>query len=524
MIYDLDAVLARMIRTLSSPEAFGRLACTCRALSTQEPEFQALKALVGTDVVRPCDYHNEFHVRKPRRSRAIERGTLVVKAAASRCMLGLQWAFKRMPWEEQYRQACFIALAAANEGWSAAFLWIALWVDKQPRSAVDKLAKGSAIGASGILGGGFISTNIMESAVATGAVPIVEWMATRVPDQTDLSELASLAVGAGEMAMLKVLRAIPSVPWGASVWCGAADGGHVHVLQWLLESGCDRGPLQDEYDAAAQGVHAWIADKNVPFTAASFQARSAVVLWLGARRDLHRVECPCACAARSARCVWCARALRVARACACRVRAHRVHMRHLCARVRQGGGGVPQGSAVGVTQRGSGCEGVSQFERETSWLTLNWLVDSELASGTPAVAAPETATDPRPCRVFWVHTRRRTHGHEPTRGHQMNSTDLADPQRSDPLSVVLNAVERTRHQTCLDQGTLAPTGYGTLASTGHGTLVPSTHTLGSTTPAASTEVAPGPKHCHTAHGAAHRAAHGAAHGAVPNTGTPWPPW
>ena len=282
MIYDLDAVLVRMIRTLSSPEAVGRLACTCRALSTQEPEFQALKALVGTDVVRPCNYHNEFHVRDPRRSRAIARGTLVVKAAAGRCMLGLQWAFQRMPWEEQYRQACFIALAAADEGWSEAFLWIALWVEQQPRSAVDKLAKGSAIGPRGILGGGLNSTTIMESAVVTGAVPILQWMAARVPGETDLTELASLAAGEGEMAMLKVLRATPSVPWDEAAWCGAAEGGHVHVLEWLLEIGCDRGPLQAEYDAAAQGVQAWIAAKKVPFTAASFQARSAAVHWLGA--------------------------------------------------------------------------------------------------------------------------------------------------------------------------------------------------------------------------------------------------
>jgi len=281
MIYKLDAVLVRMIRALSSPEVVGRLACTCRVLSTQEPEFEALRALIRTYAVRPCDKHNELSIANHRRSRAIERGTLVVKAAASRCMLGLQWAFKWMPWEEQYRQACYIALAAAEVGWLEGFLWIASWVEKQPLSRVEGVSHGSAIGSRGALGGGCNSSLILEVAVSSGQVHIVNWMLARVPVETDLSGLASTAASHGDMAMLKVLRAIPRVPWDESAWCGAAEGGHVHVLQWLQETGCDRGPLQAEYDAAANGVREWIEAKEVPVTAASFQARSAALAWLG---------------------------------------------------------------------------------------------------------------------------------------------------------------------------------------------------------------------------------------------------
>jgi len=281
MIDRLDAGLLRLIRTLSSPEAVGRLACTCRVLSTPEPEFAALRALIGTFAVRPVDSHNELNLRSRRRSRAIERGTLVVKAASSRCMLGLQWAFERMPWEEQYRQACYIALTVADVGWLDGFLWIASWVEQQPVSMVGKLAHGSAIGSNGTLGGGCNSSLILENAVLSGQVHIVKWMLARVPVETDLSGLASLAASEGAMAMLSVLRATPSVPWDETAWCGAAEGGHVHVLEWLKHIDCDRGPRQAEYDAAANGVRMWIDAHAEPVTAASWQARSAAVAWLG---------------------------------------------------------------------------------------------------------------------------------------------------------------------------------------------------------------------------------------------------
>jgi len=41
-----------------------------------------------------------------------------------------------------------------------------------------------------------------------------------------------------------------------------------------MEIGCDRGPPQAEYDAAADGVREWIATKEVPCTTASFHRGS----------------------------------------------------------------------------------------------------------------------------------------------------------------------------------------------------------------------------------------------------------
>jgi hypothetical protein len=281
MIEQLDACLVRMIRLLSSAEAVGRLACTCQELSTPEPEFEALGALVPSMCASPFDCFNELSMRSNRRSLAIDRGSLAVKAANSRCMQGLTWALSGMEWEEQYRQAYYIALAAVCAGWSDGFLWIASWAEEQPRSKVDAIVNGDAIGCNGILGGGPCSSNLLEEAVAQGQVRIVRWLLARIPAETDLSDLAFVAASSGDMVMLKMLRGQPGVDWDAAVWVGAARGGHVHVLDWLVEIDCERGALEGEFEAAAEGLQEWIASKKVPFTAVSFKARSAVVVWLG---------------------------------------------------------------------------------------------------------------------------------------------------------------------------------------------------------------------------------------------------